>query len=177
MMREWTKSFVFCNTSATTYSQFTEVLTNGLLSRNISLIRVTVYMRDNWWQWQWCRKTQSSTWQFCLSSECKVEEQTGSKPYSLCCQARQFTKASEICLTPAYVTGTQNMLVTTCYTVRYSGDVNLLIWLCWLNEMPHCYKNGSPQKPFRLTFYWFFNDSLWFYFLCKPWSKDILWQC
>jgi len=37
-MREWKKSFVFCNTTATTYSQFTEVLTNGLLSRNISIV-------------------------------------------------------------------------------------------------------------------------------------------
>jgi len=29
---------VFCNTTATTYSQFTEVLTNGLLSRNVSIV-------------------------------------------------------------------------------------------------------------------------------------------
>jgi hypothetical protein len=29
---------VFCNTAATTYSQFTEVLTNGLLSRDVSIV-------------------------------------------------------------------------------------------------------------------------------------------
>jgi hypothetical protein len=40
-MREWTKSFVFRNTTATTYSQFTEVLTNGLLSTNISIVQCT----------------------------------------------------------------------------------------------------------------------------------------
>jgi len=36
-MTGWTKSFASCNMIGTTYSQFTEVLTNGLLTRNITI--------------------------------------------------------------------------------------------------------------------------------------------
>lgn len=40
----------------------------------------------------------------------------------------KFTKVQQTCLTPAYATKTQHMFVPTCYTVRYRGDIYLLIW-------------------------------------------------
>jgi hypothetical protein len=128
-MRRWTQSVVFCNTTATTYSQFTEVLTNGLLSRNASImLQYTSEIIGDSDSGAGQHKVPLGS--FCLSSEGKVVEQNGSKPDSQCCQdpvsSQRFQRP---CLTPAYVTGTQKMLVTTCYTVRYRDDVNLLIWL------------------------------------------------